>query len=213
MGKLDPTWISQVPYQNMTEEKFKDLSASDMSFYARGYELPHNKSIPAKTYVAYVDGGCFDNGSIKATAYGSFKVYDVTNLLYKGIMPSHVHQMVQDARFVPCYENARFPIALGNTKKATNNYAEACSMQMVLLEGINQGFISPNNHMFIFSDSELIINHLKGVYSVKNAHLASVYKDIHKMLQGYQNRHKTTPWYDFNIEKIPGTLMKKILGH
>jgi len=212
MGKLEPTWICQIPFQDMTNEKFSALTDTEKGNYGRGYQVPENKDVE-KIYVAYVDGGCYANGSVEAEAYGSYHIYDVTNLAFRGIIPSNIHQMTQDPRFIPHYYNERFPIGLGNNKKATNNFAEASSMHMVLLAGINQSLINPKNHMFIFSDSELIINHLKGIYSVKNAQLAEVYKNVHKFLNTYQQKFNNTAWNDFNIEKIPGTLMKKILGH
>ena len=86
-------------------------------------------------------------------------------------------------------------------------------MQMLIMTGVHKKYISPNTHLFIFSDSELIINHLKGIYSVKNQQLATIYKGIHKFLNEYQIKNKQTAWGDFNLGKIPGTLMKKILGH
>lgn len=218
MPKIEPTWIKQQPFRNLTQERFEELTDIEKSYYMRGHVVPAPER--KKVYACYVDGGCFGNGKQDATAYGSYKIFDVTDLVYypqkdspEGILPSHVHQMLQDPRSGPVEENLRFDLAVDPKKKATNNYAEVLSMQMVLMTLNSLDYVHPDNYVFVFSDSQLVVNQLLGTFAVRNKQLSDVYTQIKQNLSKYHKRHKESVWKSLEVDQIPGTLMKKLLGH
>ena len=79
-------------------------------------------------YIAFVDGGCTNNGQAHAEAYGSFVVYDITNKeqdILGGPGGAPIAEKVQE--LFPLLENRRFRVngLLEGQLRPTNNMAEA----------------------------------------------------------------------------------------
>lgn len=62
--------------------------------------------------------------------------------------------------------------------KATNNYAE----YFAIIESLRGAKRFTNKTVFIFSDSELLVKQLKGIYKVKSENLKPLYEKI-KLLE------------------------------
>lgn len=78
-------------------------------------------------YLVYVDGLCKRNGSSDAEAGGSFAVYR----LEKGEkVDDSLH--VRLARRMPLYHDSEFAVVVSEQEQATNNYAEAVSLQTAI---------------------------------------------------------------------------------
>lgn len=78
-------------------------------------------------YLVYVDGLCKRNGSSDAEAGGSFAVYR----LEKGEkVDDSLHARL--ARRMPLYHDSEFAVVVSEQEQATNNYAEAVSLQTAI---------------------------------------------------------------------------------
>lgn len=97
--------------------------------------------------------------------------------------------------------------------RPTNNVAEALAMYMLFMYLQHHAMIKPENDIRIFSDSQLIINQLQAVYATKDKNLAKVYRMCYRTLKKAEAQHKAHIFDMIYLEQIPGTLMKRVLGH
>ena len=69
----------------------------------------------------------------------------------------------------------------------TNNEAEYLALWLGLKEACKQGI----KNLYIFMDSQLVVNHLKGIYKLKAPHLMPIYNQIQQLLKrlSYQIHH------------------------
>jgi len=69
----------------------------------------------------------------------------------------------------------------------TNNEAEYLALWLGLKEACKRGI----KNLYIFMDSQLVVNHLKGVYKLKAPHLMPIYNQIQQLLKrlSYQIHH------------------------
>lgn len=155
-----------------------------------------------KKYHCFVDGGCYDNGGMNASAYGSYHIYDTTDMDY----PT-VDLLIP---ITPVLQQMRFPIS---EERRTNNVAEARAMHLLLQTLLAQKYLNAENRITIYSDSQLIINQLKGIYATKDRHLFRIHQDTYRVLQKWENKFNVVPNELLSLERIPGTEMKKVLGH
>jgi ribonuclease HI len=157
--------------------------------------------------MAFVDGGCTGNGSQNGKAYGSYHVYDVTNI--PNITPQEAPlrgKLVLDSGRIDINANS------WNTRP-TNNLAEAVSMMLLLTTLNNKGLMSPKNTVDIYCDSELVLNQLMGVYRTKNPSLLKIHQGTYDVIHKYEKQHNTSWHLNTSLNKISGDDMKLILGH
>jgi ribonuclease HI len=76
----------------------------------------------------------------------------------------------------------------------TNNVAEYRSLKEVLMKLESLISDKSNTVILLKSDSELVVNQMKGRYKIKNHKLITLYKSIGKFLDHYK---------DWDIESIP----------
>lgn len=202
-------------FRNMTNDRYEKLSQVELSYYKRGYSIPGTAK---RTFMAYTDGGCFNNGEADATAYGSYKIFDVSEMVYypsedanSGILPSNIHQICQDPRFGECDSSLRFSIPVEPGRRATNNYAEARSIYKTIDALERNNYLNSDNFILVISDSQLVVNYLIGKSKIRNMQLSGVYKNIKKILHSALRVEQI--YSHVLLKNIPGTLMKKIVGH
>lgn len=160
----------------------------------------------------FVDGGCLKNGTSEAEGYGSYKIYDLSPTVLNGIVPDNLAALIEMDQLEEVMINSRFPLTQQG-KRMTNNIAEACSMQMLFAYLLNSKKISKDHYIVIFSDSQLILNQLQGIYRVNNAWLSDIYKNIHRMIQNFERKFRERVWGVVQMHHISGDDMKRILGH
>jgi ribonuclease HI len=73
--------------------------------------------------------------------------------------------------------------------KQTNNYAEYSGLLAALGYALQHGF----GALRVFSDSELLVKQIKGIYKVRNENLRPLYERAQKMILGLE---------DFRIEHV-----------
>jgi hypothetical protein len=112
----------------------------------------------------------------------------------------------------PVVKEMRFPLGINNSRD-TNNTAEAQSMHNLISQLFARGYLAPTNHTTIHSDSKLVINQLLGFWKVNNNVLMSIYRQTHQVFNRYTTRYDQKVGAVLDIQHIPGTLMKEILGH
>ena len=128
-------------------------------------------------YLVYVDGLCKRNGSSDAEAGGSFAVYR----LEKGEkVDDSLH--VRLARRMPLYHDSEFAVVVSEQEQATNNYAEAVSLQTAIA--------------WLISGGLLVLNQIVGMYKTKKIHLKKIYMSIYDMLDKHSKAIGT------NAEKL-----------
>lgn len=137
-------------------------------------------------FTAYVDGGLPGNGTRHNgnAMFGSYHLYDQAKQL-----------VLKDERF-------RIPTTGSNS---TNNLAEWKSLQALLINLSKIGLLK-NKPVTIYMDSELVIKQFTGVYNINKPHLRKVYLEVKDLLGNYPENKVSLKW-------IPGTEMKKVLGH
>ena len=175
-------------------------------------------------YIVYVDGGCYNNGTVNAEAYGSFSIYKITNnqtnLDYQFSIDPNDQQMrpyilkaqvnpnqPQHKGNVTLIENTKFIIAPYGGK-VSNNIAEAVSLETAIKKlTVNNILIPKQLNTIIYMDSKLTINQYTGLWKGKDKTLKSIQ---HSIKDYVKNKDVLL---SFIIGWIPNELMKEVLGH
>lgn len=160
-------------------------------------------------YLVYVDGLCKRNGSSDAEAGGSFAVYR----LEKGEkVDDSLH--VRLARRMPLYHDSEFAIVVSEQEQATNNYAEAVSLQTAIAWLISGGLLVQGNTIHICMDSQLVLNQIVGMYKTKKIHLKKIYMSIYDMLDKHSKAIGTNAEKLIAFHWISGDVMKaSVIAH
>lgn len=148
-------------------------------------------------YTCYVDGGCTNNGKCNASAYGSYKIFKNDN------KEDLVH------------EDCLFGLGgLGRVGRATNNMAEGVSINKLLTYLLSSDLVSEEDiKIVINSDSELLINQIKGIYKTKKANMKQIAKDRQQILEKIKKCTGKDPWRLFSFNKISRNRIVAVLGH
>ena len=160
-------------------------------------------------YLVYVDGLCKRNGSSDAEAGGSFAVYR----LEKGEkVDDSLH--VRLARRMPLYHDSEFAVVVSEKEQATNNYAEAVSLQTAIAWLISGGLLVQGNTIHICMDSQLVLNQIVGMYKTKKIHLKKIYMSIYDMLDKHSKAIGTNAEKLIAFHWISGDVMKaSVIAH
>ena len=160
-----------------------------------------------KKYLAFVDGGCLKNGSHMAEAYGSYIVFDITEL------QEIPHYTNISTELSSCLEQIRFPIH-HKSGRVTNNIAEAMSMFMLISSLYHLGYFK-RGIITICSDSLLIINQLQGLYATKDSNLLTIHRQTYQIFRLITENLRTGQSLSdvLTLSKISGDDMKLVLGH
>lgn len=160
-------------------------------------------------YLVYVDGLCKRNGSSDAEAGGSFDVYR----LEKGEkVDDSLH--VRLARRMPLYHDSEFAVVVSEQEQATNNYAEAVSLQTAIAWLISGGLLVQGNTIHICMDSQLVLNQIVGMYKTKKIHLKKIYMSIYDMLDKHSKAIGTNAEKLIAFHWISGDVMKaSVIAH
>ncbi len=160
-------------------------------------------------YLVYVDGLCKRNGSSDAEAGGSFAVYR----LEKGEkVDDSLH--VRLARRMPLYHDSEFAVVVSEQEQATNNYAEAVSLQTAIAWLISGGLLVQGNTIHICMDSQLVLNQIVGMYKTKKIHLKKIYMSIYDMLDKHSKAIGTNAEKLIAFHWISGDIMKaSVIAH
>lgn len=160
-------------------------------------------------YLVYVDGLCKRNGSSDAEAGGSFAVYR----LEKGEkVDDSLH--VRLARRMPLYHDSEFAVVVSEQEQATNNYAEAVSLQTAIAWLISGGLLVQGNTIHICMDSQLVLNQIVGMYKTKKIHLKKIYMSIYDMLDKHSKAIGTNAEKLITFHWISGDVMKaSVIAH
>lgn len=160
-------------------------------------------------YLVYVDGLCKRNGSSDAEAGGSFAVYR----LEKGEkVDDSLH--VRLARRMPLYHDSEFAVVVSEQEQATNNYAEAVSLQTAIAWLISGGLLVQGNTIHICMDSQLVLNQIVGMYKTKKIHLKKIYMSIYDMLDKHSKAVGTNAEKLIAFHWISGDVMKaSVIAH
>ncbi|WP_225072741.1 hypothetical protein [Desulfuromonas sp. CSMB_57] len=166
-------------------------------------------------YIAFVDGGCTNNGQAHAEAYGSFVVFDITNKeqdILGGPNGAPIAEKVQE--LFPLLESRRFRVngLLEGQLRPTNNMAEAASMYSLLTSMEKTGIFKEAN-VDIYCDSELIVKQMKGIYRISNKVLQKIHPHIRAVMLQIMAQTKRTATEMVGLHHYPGDQMKKVLGH
>jgi ribonuclease HI len=154
-----------------------------------------------KTYTCYVDGGCLRNGREDASAYGSFKIfqgYDNSGPILK--------------------EEKEFPIVVvattGCPRRPTNNMAEGISINRALTCIIHMGILNAEGSQArIFTDSEILLNQILGVYRINNPQLKLIARERNSLVTRYNKESGRDFKKVFTFLKAPREMIVEILGH
>lgn len=159
---------------------------------------------PSKRYICYVDGGCPENGRSAQNMFGSYVVYDATDMDLKTINHESTTYLP------PVIEKLRFNIKpTFNVQRITNNTAEALSMYYLFSDILTEKILKPDTEIVIYSDSQIVLRQVQGIYNVTKSHLRTIYEWIYQALAKFAKR------YDYNLAEnivftwIPGDTMKK----
>ena len=158
-------------------------------------------------YLVYVDGLCKRNGSSDAEAGGSFAVYR----LEKGEkVDDSLHDSLHArlARRMPLYHDSEFAVVVSEQEQATNNYAEAVSLQTAIAWLISGGLLVQGNTIHICMDSQLVLNQIVGMYKTKKIHLKKIYMSIYDMLDKHSKAIGTNAEKLIAFHWISGDVMK-----
>lgn len=160
-------------------------------------------------YLVYVDGLCKRNGSSDAEAGGSFAVYR----LEKGEkVDDSLHARL--ARRMPLYHDSEFAVVVSGQEQATNNYAEAVSLQTAIAWLISSGLLVHGNTIHICMDSQLVLNQIVGMYKTKKIHLKKIYMSIYDMLDKHSKVIGTNAEKLIAFHWISGDVMKaSVIAH
>lgn len=168
-------------------------------------------------YLVYVDGLCKRNGSSDAEAGGSFAVYrlekgeKVDDSLHDSLHNS-LHARL--ARRMPLYHDSEFAVVVSEQEQATNNYAEAVSLQTAIAWLISGGLLVQGNTIHICMDSQLVLNQIVGMYKTKKIHLKKIYMSIYDMLDKHSKAIGTNAEKLIAFHWISGDVMKaSVIAH
>lgn len=168
-------------------------------------------------YLVYVDGLCKRNGSSDAEAGGSFAVYrrekgeKVDDSLHDSLHNS-LHARL--ARRMPLYHDSEFAVVVSGQEQATNNYAEAVSLQTAIAWLISGGLLVQGNTIHICMDSQLVLNQIVGMYKTKKIHLKKIYMSIYDMLDKHSKAIGTNAEKLIAFHWISGDVMKaSVIAH
>ena len=160
-------------------------------------------------YLVYVDGLCKRNGSSDAEAGGSFAVY---RLEKSEKVDDSLH--VRLARRMPLYHDSEFAVVVSEQEQATNNYAEAVSLQTAIAWLISGGLLVQGNTIHICMDSQLVLNQIVGMYKTKKIHLKKIYMSIYDMLDKHSKAIGTNAEKLIAFHWISGDVMKaSVIAH
>jgi len=168
-----------------------------------------------RKYIAFVDGGCKNNGKANAFAYGSFRVYDVTGReeeIFTGSFSLPDPKKVCELH--PLMESTRFQVNgfMEGTSRPTNNLAEAASMY-TLLSTLQRTGIFKEASVDVYCDSQLIVRQLMGIYRISNKALKKIHANTKAvMLQASSQTHRSVGEL-VTLHHYSGDDMKLILGH
>ena len=172
-------------------------------------------------YLVYVDGLCKRNGSSDAEAGGSFAVYrlekgeKVDDSLHDSLHNSlHDSLHARLARRMPLYRDSEFAVVVSGQEQATNNYAEAVSLQTAIAWLISSGLLVQGNTIHICMDSQLVLNQIVGMYKTKKIHLKKIYMSIYDMLDKHSKAIGTNAEKLIAFHWISGDVMKaSVIAH
>lgn len=116
-----------------------------------------------------------DGGQKKGIAYGSYKIFDDN-----GVLVIHKQLVFDDE---------------------TSNTAEYLILEAALVHSRNLGF----DKVSVLSDSNLMVQQLKGLYDCNALHLRKIRDKILKFVQ--------VSFTEFNIRHVPRNIIKHHLGH
>lgn len=148
----------------------------------------------------YSDGACTNNGKAEAQMCGSFAAYFVqpgTRWRCPGNEEAHYRLKEEE----PIVHVSRAPILVGNYERATNNLAEAKTLEMALIWAKN---FRPDA-LTICMDSKLVMYQIQGIYTTNSNILRRTYGTILNIMDRLPK---------INFAWIPGDLMKQtIIAH
>ena len=148
----------------------------------------------------YSDGACSNNGKAEALMCGSFAAYFVPDgLQWRCPGNEEAHYRLKEQ--TPIIHIDRAPILAGNFERATNNLAEAKTLEMALTWA--KGYITDT--ITVCMDSKLVMYQVQGIYTTNSGVLRRVYGSILNLMDRLPRI--TFAW-------IPGDLMKQtIIAH
>lgn len=157
-----------------------------------------------KKYYCLVDGGCPSNGRNAWKMFGSYAIYETTELELEPTIP-------QLNYMEPVLHENRFPIM---QTKATNNVAEVSSIVQLINTLKKLKFLVPENRVTICSDSQLVVKQITGEYSINKPHLKALYKSAFKLFDDFKKNHNVAVGEILKFKWISGEEMKdSIIGH
>lgn len=159
-------------------------------------------------YYCFFDGGCVNNGQLSAKAYGSCLAFPVPDSLAHPVEINPKYWEVKN----PILKHERFAIKVPG-RVSTNNIAEAKSLHFLVANLYLHSILRLGNEVFIFGDSQLIINQVQGIWKVRSPELAITYRKIHGIFRRFKRNYKCPVGRILTIDAIPGDLMKQIIGH
>ncbi|MFW6138559.1 MAG: ribonuclease HI family protein [Spirochaetota bacterium] len=71
--------------------------------------------------------------------------------------------------------------------RCTNNYAEYTALIEALKYILGSKQSGLENQIIIYSDSELLVNQIRGTYRVKNQNIAPLYREAKELLEKLEN--------------------------
>lgn len=148
----------------------------------------------------YSDGACTNNGKANAEVCGSFAAYFVpTGTPCRCPGNEEVHYRLKGQR--PIVHIHKAPIFVGKFERATNNLAEAKTLEMALTWAKSYS----TDLITVCMDSKLVMYQIQGIYTTNNKALRRVYSSILDTID--QLPRVAFAW-------IPGDLMKQtIIAH
>lgn len=148
----------------------------------------------------YSDGACSGNGKADAQICGSFAAYEVpggTKWRCPGNEDNHYALKEQ----TPIVYIHKAPILVSRNERATNNLAEARTLEMALTWAKSYS----TDAIVVCMDSRLVMFQIQGIYTTNNRALRRVYGSILDTMDRLPRI--TFSW-------IPGDLMKQtIIAH
>ncbi len=148
----------------------------------------------------YSDGACSNNGKAEAYMCGSFAAYVVPNgTKWRCPGNEEAHYRLKEQK--PIIHIQKAPIIAAPHERATNNLAEAKTLEMALIWAREYH----TNCITVCMDSQLVMFQIQGICTTNNMVLRRIYCLILKIMDKLP--HITFAW-------IPGDLMKQtIIAH
>jgi len=169
-----------------------------------------------RVFLGMCDGYCFNNGEENAQAGTSMLVFDVSAL---GIHPYPSRNIMLDLK----RESAAVINAMrcsmekqeigencqtGRWPRPTNNLAEAVALRQLLHRTFEKEILHPHNFLHVWSDSQLVVNHVLGIFRKNNDQLKRQYNQIDNLTYKYEKKYGKAMWDNVHLKHISGKLMK-----